>query len=350
MDVAAIDIRHVQLDENDKFKYIRKSGLNECLSVSANIDQTGRALVQDMAMSMFDEGVVAVVPVKTDIDIRDTDSYTIVELRVAKIVGWYPQQVRVNCYDDETGTHKELLLAKKNVAIIENPLYAVMNEPNSTLKRLLRKLSILDAIDEQSGAGKLDIIIQLPYILKSAAKRELADRRRQDIEDQMRDSQYGIAYIDGTERITQLNRPAENNLMAQVQYLTSTLYRQLGLTEEVFNGTADEKVMLNYMSRTIKPLLNAITEEFYRKFLTKTARTQKQSIMYFRDVFGLAPVNEIATIADRFTRNEILSPNEIRGLIGFIPSEDPAADELRNRNLNQANQESAEKRPSEEDE
>ena len=334
LDVSAVNIQHVRINQNGSFEEGIDSGLNYILATEANIDQTSRAFIQDIVMSMFDEGVVAVVPVDTSIDPKVSGSYDIQTMRTGRIINWYPKHVRIRLYNDNTGEHEEVTLPKANVAIIENPLYSVMNEPNSTLKRLLKKLSILDAIDEQSGSGKLDLIIQLPYVIKTEARRQQAEQRRKDIEVQLSGSKYGIAYTDGTERITQLNRPAENNLMAQIQYLTSMLYSQLGLTEEVFNGTASEATMLNYNNRTIVPILSAITDEFKRKFLTKTARTQKQSIMYFKDAFSLVPANELANIADKFTRNEILSSNEVRAIIGYKPSEDPRADELRNKNLN----------------
>lgn len=335
LDVSAVTIRHVRLDQNGRYLEMIKSSLNECLTIEANIDQTGRALIQDMVMSMFDEGVVALVPVDTTINPENSNSYEINSLRVAEIVAWYPRHVRVKLYNDRLGIKEEVTLDKKFVCIIENPLYSVMNEPNSTLKRLINKLNLLDSVDKQSGSGKLDIIIQLPYVIKNAARKKQAEDRRKDIEEQLKDSQYGIAYTDGTESITQLNRPAENNLMQQIQYLTSMLYSQLGLTESVFDGTADEKTMLNYHNRTIEPILSAITDELKRKFLTKTARSQNQDITFFRDPFKLVPVSEIANIADKFTRNEILSSNEMRSVIGYKPSDDPKADELRNKNLNQ---------------
>ena len=336
IDVSGVNIRHVRLDENGKYDEGIISGLNYCLTTEANIDQTSRAFIMDIVMSMFDEGVVAVVPVDTTINPAVSGSYDIQSMRTARIIEWFPKHIRVLLYNDNKGLQEEITLSKANVAIIENPLYSVMNEPNSTLKRLLKKLSILDAIDEQSGAGKLDVIIQLPYTIKSPARKQQAEERRKDIEFQLTGSKYGIAYADATERITQLNRPAENNLMTQIQYLTSMLYSQLGITEEVFNGKADEPTMLNYMNRTVEPCVTAIVDEFKRKFLTKTARTQLQSIMFFKDPFKLAPVTEIANIADKFTRNEILSSNEVRAIIGYKPSDDPAADELRNKNLNQA--------------
>lgn len=336
LDVSAVNIQHVRLDQNGRFSEGVSSGLNNCLTSEANIDQTHRAFIQDIVMSLFDEGVVAIVPVDTTINPKISGSYDIQTMRTARIISWYPKHVRVRLYNDNTGVQEEVTLPKSVVAIIENPLYSVMNEPNSTLKRLLKKLSILDAIDEQSGSGKLDLIIQLPYVIKTEARRQQADQRRKDLEVQLSGSKYGIAYTDGTERVTQLNRPAENNLMIQIQYLTSMLYSQLGLTEEVFNGKADEATMLNYNNRTVVPILSAIIDEFKRKFLTKTARTQNQSIMYFKDAFSLVPATEMANIADKFTRNEILSSNEVRAIIGYKPSQDPAAEELRNKNLNQA--------------
>lgn len=336
IDVAATPIRHVRLDDEGLYEEDILSSLNYCLTTEANIDQTAKAFLQDIAISMFDEGVVAVVPVETSVNPKNTGSYDIHSMRTGKILEWYPHAVLVNVYNDRTGLREDILLPKKQVAIIENPLYAVMNEPNSTLQRLIRKLNLLDLIDEQSGSGKLDIIIQLPYVIKTEARRQQAEQRRKDIEMQLSGSKYGIAYTDGTERITQLNRAAENNLMAQIQYLTSMLYSQLGITEEVSSGTADEATMLNYTSRTIDPVVTAIVDEFKRKFLTKTARTQRQSIMHFRDAFRLVPANELANVADKFTRNEIMSSNEVRAIIGMRPSKDPKADELRNKNLNQA--------------
>lgn len=336
LDVASVAIKHVRLDDNGMFESEINSNLNYILSTEANIDQASKSFMQDIVMSMFDEGVVAVVPVDTTTDPEVSGSYDIETMRTGRIVAWYPKHVRVRLYNEITGSQEEVTLPKSVVAIIENPLYAIMNEPNSTLKRLLKKLSILDAIDEQSGSGKLDLIIQLPYVIKTEARRVQAEQRRKDIEVQLAGSKYGIAYTDGTERVTQLNRPAENNLMAQIQYLTSMLYSQLGLTEEVFNGTANEATMLNYNNRTIVPILTAIVDEFKRTFLTKTARTQKQSIMFFKDAFSLVTASELADIADKFTRNEILSSNEVRAVIGYRPSKDPAADELRNKNLNPA--------------
>lgn len=336
MDVAAVDIKHIRLDENDRFLYEIKSGLDNVLTLDANLDQTGRAFIQDAVMSMFDEGVVALVPTETDIKPNETGSFDIISMRTAKIVEWYPEHVRLRFYNQQTGRQFERVMHKKNVAIIENPFYAIMNEPNSTLQRLIRKLVLLDAIDEQSSSGKLDLIIQLPYVVKNDTRREQAEKRRKDIETQLIGSKYGIAYTDATEKITQLNRPLENNLMKQIEYLTSTLYGQLGLTEEIFKGTADEKTMLNYYNSTIEPILSAITDELKRKFLTKTARTQGQSIKFFKDPFRLVPVNNIADIADKFTRNEIMSSNELRQVIGIKPSDDPKADMLVNSNLNQS--------------
>ena len=339
LDVAAINIQHVRLDENGRFNEIIESGLNECLNLNANIDQTGRAFIQDVVMSMMDEGVVAIVPVDTTLDPNITGGYDINSLRTGKIIEWRPAHVKVRLYNDRTGTIEEILLPKQNVAIIENPLYAVLNEPNSTMQRLIRKLSLLDFVDEQSGSGKLDLIIQLPYIVKSQARKDQADKRRKDIEDQLAGSKYGIAYIDGTEKVTQLNRPLENNLMKQVEYLTNMLYSQLGITQSILDGTANELTMLNYYSRTIEPILSSIVDEVKRKFLTKTARAQRQSIMFFRDPFKLVPVKELAEITDKFTRNEIASSNEMRQVIGWKPSDDPSADELRNKNLNRSNEE-----------
>jgi hypothetical protein len=335
VDVAAIPIKHVRLDENERYIETIKSDLNETLTTSANVDQTGRALIQDAVISMFDEGCVAIVPVETTLDPEITGAYDIQSLRVGKITEWFPAHVRVQLYDERDGQKKEITVPKKMVAVVENPLYAIMNEPNSTLKRLIRKLNLLDAIDEQSGSGKLDLIIQLPYVIKSEARKKQAEERKKDIEDQLAGSKYGIAYTDATEKITQLNRPAENNLLKQIEYLVGMLYAQLGLTESIFNGTADEAEMLNYFNRTIEPILAAITEEMKRKFLTKTARTQNQSINYFRDPFRLTPIASLTEAADKFTRNEILSSNEFRAIIGYKPSKDPAADELRNKNIQQ---------------
>ena len=334
MDVAAITIKHCRVDKNGRYIEDIKSGLNDCLTVEANIDQTGRSFIQDVVMSMFDEGSVAIVPVDTSFDPRNSSSYDILSMRAGQILEWYPAHVKVRVYNDRTGKKEDLVLPKRSVAIIENPLYSVINEPNSTMQRLIRKLNILDAIDEQSGSGKLDLIIQLPYVIKSEARQQQAEKRRKDIEDQLK-GPYGIAYTDGTEKITQLNRPVENNLMKQIEYLTNQLYGQIGMTPSVLDGTADEKAMLNYNNRTIEPIVSAIVGAMKRSFLSKTARTQGQTIMFFRDPFKLVPINNIADIADKFTRNEILSSNEVRQIVGMRPSDDPKADELRNRNINQ---------------
>ncbi len=333
LDTAAVSIEHVRLDENDRYIYSMPSKLNNCLTLEANIDQTGRALIQDVVMSMLDEGCIAIVPTDTTYDPNKTDSYDITELRVGKIITWYPSMVQVRVYNERTGKKEDIILPKKVVAIIENPLYAVVNEPNSTLKRLVYKMNLLDVLDERNSSGKLDLIIQLPYIVKTEARKQQAENRRKSIEDQLVGSKYGIAYTDGTERITQLNRPVENNLSSQVNDLTSMLYSQLGITDTILNGTADEKTMMNYYSRTIEPILSAITLEMKRKFLTKTARSQKQSIVFFKDPFKLVPVADIASIADTFTRNEIMTSNEVRQIIGMKPANDPSADELRNKNL-----------------
>lgn len=339
MDAASIEIRHVQLDEDDRYVSTIKSELDDCLTVAANIDQTGRAFRQDIYMSMMDEGVIAIVPVDTDRDPDITGSFKIESMRTGKILEWRPSTVKVRVYNDRTGQQQDIVVPKKTVSIVENPLYAVMNEPSSTLQRLVRKLNLLDAIDEQSGSGKLDVIIQLPYVIKTEARRQQAEKRRGELESQLSGSKYGIAYTDGTERITQLNRPVENNLMKQVEYLTSTLYSQLGITQGVMDGTADEKTMINYDNRTVEPFVSAVVDEMKRKFLTKTARTQRQSVMFFRDPFKLVPVTELATIADTLTRNAILSSNEVRCKIGYRPSKDPDADKLRNKNLSQSNEE-----------
>ena len=338
LDVASIDIVHCKLDENNRYIETIDSGLNNCLTLEANIDQTGRAFIQDVVMSMLDEGSVAIVPVDTTINPKDTNSYDIVSMRTGKILAWYPEHVRVQLYNEKTGKKEELILPKKTVGIIENPLYTVINEQNSTMQRLKRKLALLDMVDEQNSSGKLDLIIQLPYIVKSDARRQQAEKRRKDIEMQLVGSKYGIAYTDGTERITQLNRPVDNNLFTQVESLTSMLYSQLGITQSVLDGTADEKTMLNYYNRSIAPFVDVIVDELKRKFLSKTARTRKQSIQAFRDPFKLVPVNELAEIADKFTRNEILSSNEIRQIIGRKPSKDPKADQLVNSNISQPNQ------------
>lgn len=336
MDVAAIDIMHCRLDENNRFIEKIDSGLNNCLNLEANIDQSGRAFIQDAVMSMLDEGVVALVPVDTDLNPASTDSYDILTMRTGKILEWYPAHVKVRLYNDRTGEKEDLMLAKRDVAIIENPLFAIVNEPNSTMQRLMRKLSLLDVTDEQTASGKLDLIIQLPYVVKSEARREQANQRRKDIEQQLAEGKYGIAYTDGTEKITQLNRSVENNLMKQVEYLTNMVYSQIGITQSVLDGTADEKTMLNYNNRTVEPIVSAIVDELKRKFLTKTARTQLQSISFFRDPFKLVPVNDIAEIADKFTRNEIMTSNEIRQIVGMKPSDDPKADQLINSNISQA--------------
>lgn len=336
IDAASIEIRHVRVDENDRFEDYINSGLDNCLSIEANIDQTSRNFVQDIVASMLDEGCVAVVPIDTTLDPNNTNSYDIQTMRTGKITQWFPDRVTVQLYNESTGMKQEVTLPKNQIAIIENPLYAVINEPNSTMQRLIRKLSLMDNVDEEVTSGKLDLIIQLPYLVKTEAKKMQAEERRKDIENQLNGSKYGVAYIDGTEHVTQLNRPLENNLMGQIQYLTELLYSQLGLTQSILDGTADDKTMNNYYNRTIEPILGAITEEFHRKFLTKTARSQKQAIKYFRDPFKLIPVSDVSEIADKFTRNEILSSNEVRQIIGMKPSKDPAADELRNKNLSQA--------------
>lgn len=338
IDVASIDVKHVKTDENDVFIEEIYSFLNDVLQTEANIDQTGRNLMIDAVISLLDEGVIAIVPVDIDED-EETDSFDVLSLRVAKIIQWYPEHVKVRVYDEKTGYKRDIVINKRSVCIVENPFYSVMNEPNSTLQRLIRKLNLLDAIDEQTGSGKLDIIIQLPYVIKTEARKKQAEDRRKDIEAQLAGSKYGIAYTDGTERITQLNRPAENNLLTQIEYLTSMLYSQLGITEEVLNGTADEKTMLNYYNRTIEPIMSAIVDEMKRKLLTWNARKEGQSIKFFRNPFKLVPVTEMAEIADKFGRNEILTPNEIRGIVGFKPSDDPQANELRNRNISQSNEE-----------
>ena len=339
LDVAYIDIFHARLDDDGRYTEQISSGLNECLNLSANVDQTGKAFIQDIVMSMMDEGVVAIVPVDTTINPEKSGSFDILSMRTGKIKEWYPEHVTVELYNEKTGRKEDLLLPKNTIGIIENPLYAVMNEPNSTLQRLIRKLNLLDVIDEQSGSGKLDLIIQLPYVIKTPARKQQAEERRRDIEMQLAGSKYGIAYTDGTEKITQLNRPVENNLMKQIEYLTNMLYSQLGLTQEILNGSADEKTMLNYYNRTIEPIVSSIVDEMKRKFLTKTARTQGQSIVYFRNPFKLVPVAELAEISDKLTRNEIASSNEIRQIIGWKPSDEPGADELRNKNLNQSKEE-----------
>ena len=347
MDAAAIEIKHVRLDENGRYVETIDSSLNNCLTVEANIDQTGRAFVQDVVLSMLDEGCVAIVPVDTDDNPDETGSYSIETMRAGKVIEWFPRNVRVRLYNDRTGKKEEIVVPKPTVSIVENPLYAVMNSPNSTLRRLIRKLNLLDAVDEQSSSGKLDLIIQLPYLIKTEARRQQAEQRRKDIETQLSGSKYGIAYTDGTERITQLNRPIENNLMHQIEYLTSMLLSQLGFTQGILDGSADDKTMLNYYNRTIEPILSAIVDEMKRKFLTKTARSQRQSIKFFRDPFKLVPVSDLAEISDKMTRNEIMTSNEIRQIIGLRPSSDPNADQLRNKNLNQSAEAEAEQVPAE---
>lgn len=338
-DCAAINIKHVRLDQNGRFTEVIDDELNKRFNLEANTDQTGRAFVLDAVLSMLDEGVVALIPTDTSINPNSTESYKIEKIRTGKIKQWFPEYVRVEVYNEKTGQKEEVMLPKKMVAIIENPFYSVMNEPNSTLKRLIHKMNMLDSIDEQSSSGKLDLIIQLPYIVKTEARRQQAEQRRKEIEMQLAGSKYGIAYTDGTEKITQLNRSVENNLMKQIEYLTTLLYSQLGLTDEIMKGTADESTMLNYQNRTIEPIMSALANEIERKFLTKTARSKNQAIRFFMDPFRLVPVSQIAEIADKFTRNEILSSNEVRGIIGFKPVDDPRADELRNKNLSQSNAE-----------
>ena len=334
IDCSRVAIRHVRLDSNGRYLETIDSGLNNCLTIEANKDQSYVMFIRDVVQSLFDEGCIAIVPIDTVVDISKATSYDIETMRVGKITQWYPDNVKINVYNDRKGIHEEITMPKNKVAIIENPLYSIMNERNSTLQRLIRKLNLLDAIDEQSGAGKLDLIIQLPYVVKTEARMKQAQARREEIEKQLAGSKYGIAYTDGTEKVTQLNRPVENNLMSQIQYLTSMLYSQLGITQAVLDGSADEKTMLNYMSRTVEPILTEIVSEMKRKFLTKTARSQNQSIMFFNDPFKLVPLANIADVADKFTRNEIMSSNEMRQVIGFKPVQDPQADELRNKNLN----------------
>lgn len=333
MDVAAVNLKHIRLDENDRYKETIDSGLNNCLSIEANLDQTGRAFIQDLVASMLDEGCVAAVPTDADDEPEDSGNFKVYTLRTGKILEWYPRHVKVEVYNEQEGQRQQIIIPKSTVPLIENPMYSVMNEPNSIYQRLVRKLTLLDVVDEQTSSGKLDLIIQLPYIIKTEARREQAEKRRKDIEKQLSEGKYGIAYTDGTERITQLNRPVENNLMKQIEYLTSMFFSQLGITQSILDGTADEKTMLNYYNRTIEPILSAIADEMKRKFLTPTARSQKQTIAYFRDPFKLVPVNDIAEIADKFTRNEIMTSNEIRQVIGMKPSSDPNADVLRNKNL-----------------
>lgn len=337
IDASAINIQHVRLDENGRFLSVIESGLNNCLTLDANVDQTGRQFIQDAVMSMLDEGCVALVPTDTDVNPSFTDSYKILSMRTGKIIEWYPLHVKVRVYNERIGRKEDVILPKSTVAIVENPLYSVINEPNSTMQRLIRKLSLLDVTDEQTASGKLDLIIQLPYVIKTEARRQQAENRRKDIEMQLSGSKYGIAYTDGTERITQLNRSLENNLMKQIEYLTNMVYSQIGMTQSILDGTADEKTMLNYYSRIIEPIISAIVDEMKRKFLTKTARSQMQSILFFRDPFKLVPVNDIAEIADKFTRNEIMTSNEIRQIVGMKPSDDPKADQLINSNISQSN-------------
>ena len=342
IDVAKIDIKHVRIDENERYVEDIKSDFNNCLTLEANLDQTGRAFIQDIVLSMFDEGCVAIVPVDTTDNPRETGSYDIQTMRVGHIVEWFPKYVKVRVYNENTGLKEDLKLPKRMVSIIENPFYSVMNEPNSTLQRLIRKLNLLDVIDEKNSSGKLDMIIQLPYIIKTEARRKQAEERRSDIERQLSSTKYGIAYTDGTEKIVQLNRPIENNLMSQIEYLTSMLYSQLNISQGILDGTASEQELLNYNDRTIEPIAAAIVDEMKRKFLTKTARTQGQSVMYFKDPFSLVPVTQIAELSDKMTRNEIMTSNEVRQIIGMKPSDDPEADELRNKNLNKSNDEVAE--------
>lgn len=334
IDVANVDIRHVRLDEDDNYKETIDSPLNNCLTLDTNLDQTARAFKQDLVISLCDEGCIAVVPTDTNVDPYDTSSYDILTMRVGKIVEWFPREVKVELYNENTGKKQQIMCKKENIAIIENPFYAIMNEPNSVLRRLLRKLVLLDAVDEQSSAGKLDLIIQLPYTIRNETRKKQAEERRENIERQLAGSKYGIAYADATEHITQLNRPIENNLMKQIEYLTGLLYSQLGISETILNGTADEQTMLNYYNTTIEPILAAIIDEFKRKFLTKTARTQKQSIMFFRGAFKLTPIKNIAEVADKLITNQVLSSNEVRGIIGYKPSNDPKANELINPNIN----------------
>ena len=339
IDVSNIDIKHCRLDNNGRFIEEIDSGLNNCLGLEANIDQTGRAFIQDIVMSMLDEGCVAIVPVDTTLNPKITNSYDILSMRTGKIIEWYPAHVKVRVYNDKTGEKEDIILPKKQVGIIENPLYAVVNEPNSNMQRLIRKLSLLDVTDEQTASGKLDLIIQLPYAVKSDLRKRQADDRVKAIEDQLATNKYGIAYIDGTEKVTQLNRSVENNLLKQIEYLTGMAFSQIGITQSILDGSADEKTMLNYYNRTIDPIISVIVDEMKRKFLTKTARSQQQSILYFRDPFKLVPVNDIAEIADKFTRNEIMTSNEIRQIVGMKPSDDPKADELRNSNISQSKEE-----------
>ena len=350
MDIAAIKIRHVYTDDDGNFVSFINSGLDNCLSFEANIDESGRSFIQDVVLSMLDEGVVAIVPIDTDIDPDITKGYDVLSMRTGQIIDWYPRHVRVRVYDDRTGQKRDVLMAKSNVAIVENPLYSVINEPNSTMQRLIRKLVLLDAIDEQSGSGKLDLIIQLPYVVKSDSRKKQAEERRADIEQQLTGSKYGIAYTDGTEHITQLNRPVENNLMNQIEYLTSMLYSQLGINQSILDGTADDKAMTNYYARTCEPIVSAIVDSLKRTFLSKTARTRKQSIMYFRDPFSLVPLSELSELADKLTRNEIMSSNEIRQKIGLKPSNDPDADKLKNKNISHPDDSGGDNNTNEEEE
>ena len=350
MDIAAIKIRHVYTDDDGNFVSFINSGLDNCLSFEANIDESGRSFIQDVVLSMLDEGVVAIVPIDTDIDPDITKGYDVLSMRTGQIIDWHPRHVRVRVYDDRTGQKRDVLMAKSNVAIVENPLYSVVNEPNSTMQRLIRKLVLLDAIDEQSGSGKLDLIIQLPYVVKSDARKKQAEERRAEIERQLTGSKYGIAYTDGTEHITQLNRPVENNLMKQIEYLTSMLYSQLGINQSVLDGTADDKAMTNYYARTCEPIVSAIVDSLKRTFLSKTARTRKQSIMYFRDPFSLVPLSELSELADKLTRNEIMSSNEIRQKIGLKPSNDPDADKLKNKNISHPDDSGGDNNTNEEEE
>lgn len=335
LDVAAMNIYHVQLDDTERFSEKIQSNLNKCLTLEANIDQTGRALIHDVVMSLLDEGQVAIVP--TDVEYEGTSSYDILTLRVGKILEWYPKHIKLRVYNQDRGIKEDIILPKESVAIVENPLYAIMNEPNSTLQRLIRKLNLLDYVDEQSGSGKLDMIIQLPYTIKSQVRKEQAESRKRDIEEQLYNSKYGIAYVDATEKITQLNRPVDNNLMKQIEYLTSMLFSQLGITQSILDGTADEKTMINYYNRTVEPIISAIVDEMRRKFLNTVARERNQSIMFFKNPFNLVPISDLASMADSFTRNEIMTSNEVRQIIGMKPSNDPGADELRNKNLSQPN-------------
>ena len=336
IDAASIDINHVDLDDDRRFKDVRNSKLNQCLTVEANIDQSGRAFIQDVVLSMLDEGVVAVVPVDTDLNPDVTGGYDILSLRTGRITQWYPKSVKIELYDDSDGNRKEVTVNKANVAIIENPLYSVMNEHNSTMQRLIRKLALMDGIDEEVGSGNLNILVQLPYAVKTELQKQTALDRITLLEDQLKGNRLGIGYVDSTEKITQLNRPLENQFLKQIEYLTNQLFAQLGITQGVLDGTADDKTMNNYYTRTIEPIVTAIVDEFHRKFLTKTARSQGQAIMYFRDPFKLIPISEVPEFADKFTRNEILSSNEFRQIVGRKPSKDPAADELRNKNLSQS--------------